>query len=321
MSSGNNGEITRYQPIRQSAVTNTLSRVTTGKRCDLKVDLLADRATVKKDALTVNLLEYGKYRAELKPSTHRLLDALVMQFTKQGGISRHVAMPMREYAMLCGLSDVKGAREQVERDLEALYRVSLSFKGRGRNFMDCRLCSEKGIVKGVIKFSFTELFFEKLKAYTIMPLPEQYFRLNGNANPNSGFFLRKLAEHKNMNCNKPNADLISVRALLDSSPMLPQYEEVASGGRQVRQRIIAPFERDMNALSDTLTWQYRRAGGGELTEAERSDLGYDEFTLLQVMIDWKQYPKRENKQPQNKRPKIALPRAGKVGGSSEQKGG
>lgn len=315
MERGHNGVFsTRYQPIRQSAVTNTLARVTTGKRSDLKIDLLADRATVKREALTVALLEYGKHRAELKPSTHRLLDALVMQFTKHGGTSCHVAMPLREYMQLCGLSDTKGTRKQVERDLEALYHISLSFKGSGRSFMDCRLCSEKGIVKGVIKFCFTEPFYEKLKVYTIMPLPEQYFRLNGNANPNSGFFLRKLAEHKNMNYGKGNADLISVRALLESSPLLPRYEEIATKCRHIRQRIITPFERDMNALHETLIWKYRRISGEELTQEEQNALNYEEFALLQVVIDWKQYPKREDKQAPNKHPKIALRRAGKQGG-------
>ena len=47
-----------------------------------------------------------------------------------------------------------------------------------------------------------------------------------------------------------------METLLSASPNLPLYNEVNWAGRQINQRIIEPFERDMDTLADTLTWIY-----------------------------------------------------------------
>ena len=57
-----------------------------------------------------------------------------------------------------------------------------------------------------------------------------------------------------MNIGKNNEDIISVKALLSDAPYIPSYEKVMKTGRQLNQRIIEPFERDMDALSETLCW-------------------------------------------------------------------
>ena len=93
-----------------------------------------------------------------------------------------------------------------------------------------------------------------------------------------------------MNVGKKNEDIIAVKTLLAAAPNLPSYEEVMNTDRALSRRIIEPFERDMDALEDTLTWTYCRSNNTPLTDEELSSMSYDTFINLLIKIDWKQYP-------------------------------
>ena len=60
--------------------------------------------------------------------------------------------------------------------------------------------------------------------------------------------------------------------------------------RAVNRRIIEAFERDMDALEDTLTWTYCHSNNSPLTDEEIASLSYDTFISLLLKLDWKQYP-------------------------------
>lgn len=283
-----------FRTIRQGAATNTLTKTYTARR-KIPIDQFTGTATITKGDLIVNIANYSQQPIKLKASTYRLLDAITAKFTETGGKRATVEMPLNEYMELCGLSDVKEARQQVKDDLDALYRLSLSFQGKGKhslNFIDMRLCAAKGIVNGVIQFSYSEPFYQILLQYPIMALPTGYFRINAKRNPNSPALLRKITEHKNMNVAKSNADTISVKTLLQCADSLPLYSEVSGHGGQPTQRIIEPFERDLDVLEDVLTWEYCHSNGEPLTEAELTALDYFTFEGLLIRVHWKEYPAR-----------------------------
>lgn len=283
-----------FRTITQGAATNALTKVYTARR-KMPIDEFTGRATIEKGDLIISIADYSKQPIKLKASTYRLLDAITARFTETGGKTASVEFSLSEYMQICGLSDVKGTREQVKEDLTALYSLSLSFQGKGKrnlNFMDIRLCGAKGIVNGIIKFSFSEPFYNILKQYPVMALPAGYFKLNAKRNPNSPAFLRKLAELKNMNVAKSNADIVSVRTLLECTESLPTYEEIKHAGRRVRQQIIDPFERDLDALDNTLTWEYCHRNGEPLTDGELDNMSYQVFAELLIKIYWKEYPTR-----------------------------
>ena len=123
-----------------------------------------------------------------------------------------------------------------------------------------------------------------------MPYPAQLWRINQKRNPNSYYFLRRIAEHKNMNIGKKNEDIISVKTLLSASPYLPKRADVAKAGRQLKQRIIDPFERDMDELEETLLWEYCHSNNTPLTDEELQNFSYELFEKLLVKITWKRYP-------------------------------
>ena len=223
------------------------------------------------------------------------MDALTVALTETGAKSPVVALSLEEYMEKRGLKDKKEARKQAKDDLETLFNATISFKekrkkGQEQDFHDIRILDSKGIRKGIINVSFGTAFYNILLGYPIMPYPAQLWALNSKRNPNSFYLLRKIAEHKNMNVGKKNEDIIAVKTLLAVAPNLPSYEEVMNTDRALSRRIIEPFERDMDALEDTLTWTYCRSNNTPLTDEELSSMSYDTFISLLIKTDWKQYP-------------------------------
>lgn len=282
-----------FSTIRQGAATNTLTKVRPKSGVNMAIDEITGAATIRKGGLTLSIADFNNMLSGLKTSTYKLLDALTVVFTENGAKSTIVALPLDEYMYKCGLKDKKEARKQVNEDLEILFNLKLSFKGRskrGQDFVDIRICDTKGIKNGIITFNFSHPFYNILMGYPVMPYPAQLWRLNAKTNPHSFYLLRKISEHKNMNIGKKNEDIIAVETLLKDAQAIPSYDEVMASGRQLDQRIIQPFERDMNALDDTLAWEYCHSNGAPLTDEELQTFSYPLFIKLLVRTTWLSYP-------------------------------
>ena len=285
--------LSTFSTIRQGTATNALTKTRTGKG-STHIDPITGTATITQGGLVVTLPNFEKLTGGLKTSTAQLLDALTVVLTESGAKNPSVTLSLDEYMSKRGLSDRKEARKQVTEDLDTLYNASISFKEKRRkqeqDFLDVRICDAKGIKNGIITFSFGSTFYNILLGYPVMPYPPQLLRLSGKRNPNSYYLLRKISEHKNMNIGKKNEDTIAVKTLLACSPYFLTYEEVMSGDRALNRRIIEPFERDMNALSDSLTWQYCHSNNEPLTDEELNSFPYAFFIKLLVKVFWITYP-------------------------------
>lgn len=287
-------ERSTFSTIRQGTATNALTKVRPGTKRNTAIDPITGTATIKQGTLIITIPNFEKLTG-FKTSTYQLLDALTVALTESGAKSPVVALSLEEYMAKRGLKDRKEARKQAIADLETLYNATISFKekrkkGQGQDFHDIRIIDSKGIRKGVITVSFGTAFYNILLGYPVMPYPVQLWTLNGKHNPNSFYILRKIAEHKNMNVGKKNEDTIAVKTLLTVAPDIPSYEEVMAKDRAVSRKIIEPFERDMDALEDTLTWEYCHSNNTQLTDEELATMNYETFIKLLIRTNWKQYP-------------------------------
>jgi len=283
-----------FSTIRQGTATNTLTKIKPSTKRNTIIDTITGTATITQGNLSITIPDFTKLKG-FRTSTYQLLDALTVALTETGAKSPAVALSLEEYMKKRGLKDKKEARKQVTDDLETLFNATISFKekrknGQEQDFHDIRIIDSKGIRKGIINVTFGTAFYNILLGYPIMPYPAQLWELNSKRNPNSFYLLRKIAEHKNMNVGKKNEDIIAVKTLLAAAPYLPSYEEVMNTDRAISRRIIEPFERDMDALEDTLTWTYCHSNNTPLTDEELSSMSYDTFISLLIKIDWKQYP-------------------------------
>lgn len=287
-------EKSTFSTIRQGIATNTLTKIKPSTKRNTIIDTITGTATITQGNFSITIPDFTKLKG-FRTSTYQLLDALTVALTETGAKSPAVALSLEEYMKKRGLKDKKEARKQVTDDLETLFNATISFKekrkkGQEQDFHDIRIIDSKGIRKGIINVTFGTAFYNILLGYPIMPYPAQLWELNSKRNPNSFYLLRKIAEHKNMNVGKKNEDIIAVKTLLAAAPYLPSYEEVMNTDRAISRRIIEPFERDMDALEDTLTWTYCHSNNTPLTDEELSSMSYDTFISLLIKIDWKQYP-------------------------------
>lgn len=283
-----------FSTIRQGNATNALTKLRAVEGKTAVIDPVTGTATITKGSFTLTIPNYGKLSG-LKTSTYQLLDAITVALTESGAKSPTVIIPLSAYMERRGLKDRKEAKNQVKADLEVLRQTSITGEEkRGKNTTAYSFVNiaDSGEVRrnGDIVFTFGTTFYNMLLGYPIMPYPEQLQTLNNKRNPNSYYLLRKIAEHKNMNVGKKNEDIIAVKTLLAVAPFLPSYEEVMAGNRNIADRIITPFERDMDALGNTLQWYYCHTNGEQLTDTELQALNYDLFITLNVKTEWRSYP-------------------------------
>lgn len=280
-----------FSTIRQGPATNQLTKIKTDK--NTQPDKFTGIAEIKGDnGFKVSIRNFNDIGG-LKTSTHKLLDAITLQFTESGAKYRTVELKLSDYMNLCQLKDRKEAIKQVKSDLETLIKVSISLndksKGDGK-YIELNMFSAVGLNKGVICANFTEEYYNLMLRYPVMPYPVELLRLNSRKNPNSYCLGRRITEHKNMNFDKPNADIISVSTLLKASSYIPTYAEINAKDRAFTRRIIEPFERDLNALSNIFTWEYCHSNSEPLADEELQSFSYDLFKDLQIHISWKMYP-------------------------------
>lgn len=285
-----------FRIMKQSSALNKLATLKiTPKTVE---DSANEGICIEKDNLKLSFEHLSDLGTGLKTTTHRLADALMIKFTEMGSKEPVVSLSLDEYMRLCELKNTTEMRKQVNADLKTLLNMRVSFQkssNREQSMQDIKLCRDVKIKNNIIFFTFSDEFFIIMKTMPVMHYPEKLFRINLKKNPNSYYFLKKIAEHKKMNYFKKNADTLSVKTLLSSTPELPSYEEVLNSDRAVNRRIIEPFERDMNELSDTLRWEYCHSNGIRLTDEELENFNYHIFYGLLIKIKWFAYPELKRK--------------------------
>lgn len=285
-----------FSDIWQGTGNNELVKVTSKK--GVRVDNFKNTGTIRKKDFEVEIKNFNEIEG-LRTSTHKLLDILMLAYVEGNGKGNCVKISVKDFMELRGLKDKKAAKQQLDEDLETLYNISLSFKQKERGkvvaYGDARVLQDKSSKNGVIKATFGEKFSQAIEKYFVMPMPRPFLALNDKYNPNAYHLGRRIALHKNMNYGKDNADLISVETLLDACPNLAGHEEVYREEKSnYIQRIIEPFEHDMNALKETgiLTWEYCYSKDKPLTIEEVNELNYEKFRKLLIKITWLVYPER-----------------------------
>ena len=293
-----------FSMMKQGTATNKLTKINS-KKAHVEVDPITGIGTITRKDFIVAMSNFNTI-ADIKTSTHKLLNALIIEFTETGSKSNTIKLPFKKYMAMRGLTDEKTARKQLEYDLEVLFNVSISFtqkskkggKQTSQDYRDMRLVIDKGIKRGVIVCTLHPEFYELIKSYQVMPISKKALMLNDKHNPNAYYFIMKLHEHRNMNRKHANKNTIAVSTLLDATPEIPKYEEVRNKKQaQYRQLIIKPFERDMDALEEAgvIQWEYCHTNGQPLSNDELQIMDYEIFSKLLIKFEILKYPQNTPK--------------------------
>lgn len=275
---------------KQGLLTNAYTSVNKSKGGD--VDKVTGKWTYDGEQFTIELLKGN----DLTGTTAQLFMFAVMLTTETHCRSKTVSFFLTDYMLERGITDKKEARKQVKKNLKTIAESRVTYEKDnyafdnygGINFVD-----QYDYSNGTITIVWTDSFFRLLKRYPIRPIHPVVFQINDHKNPNAIYFYNKIAELKNIRIDKENQDenIISVKTLLSAAVAIPNYEDMKRAGNyDYKRRIIEPFERDLNALQDALTWEYCKAKGKRLTAKERANMDYSMFESLNVLIKWRAYP-------------------------------
>lgn len=318
------GQNTRFRPMLQGQGTNRLTSISTRK--PPRVDPVTGLATINDgQGFTVFIEEYNKLAGGgLRVSTHKLLDLCAIILTQQnpyrggGQLNTQIAISLEEYMRQCRIPLTKPSkdktRSRVKADLEALYNTSIEWTeakgGQTADYAKMRLITAQGIKNGQILVNFSPQIARYLTQAYIMQYPLALLAVS-EKNPNAYAIGKKLLLHSSMESNqrKGTAGIISIKKILAAAPDIPTPEEVMKSGRQLVQRIKAPFEKAMNALSEIISeWEYCNQKGRPI--ADKSKFGFDDFMASYLTFTVANAPESRLKLPR--------PKSGGSGGDAEK---
>lgn len=301
-----------YTMIRQDTTTNALARVSS--KSGMEIDTFADKGIIKthngKTDLQVIIQNYAGIT--LKQSTSKLLRLITIYFTENGSKDRGILVPLKKVMEDLGLKDVKTARSNIKKDLDALYNISCEAQIQTRKgekiplkfrIIDT-LLDGTGIKNGIVGLTFSNAIYTHLKTCPLMVYNKNLLKIESNSqkNPYAFYLGDKVTELIKYNIydkdtNEPKTSFItSVKTLLEvciANGMTP-YEDLKEGSRHVDKLIITPFIRDLTVCSEGFfKWHFCNKKGAPLTDeqmAETTPAGkykassYKEFIEQYIMI-------------------------------------
>lgn len=232
----------------------------------------------------------------LKISTSMLFDMAILALS-QSSTGREVFIPLDTYMETRKLKDKKTARETVKNDLDTLFNLSISFtdkiKGKDADFKDIRIITSKGIQKSIINIKFSEEANEIIRNYYAMYIPQELLSIDNKKFPHSYLLGRKIYELKRTNLGTYREDIISVKTLLTACTTIPSYEEISKTNRSYTERIIKPFEDNLDYFT-SFKWEYCKAKGEPLTQEETNHFDIHIFLKSYIKITFIDYPVNNN---------------------------
>lgn len=229
----------------------------------------------------------------------KLLDISAIKLTEQNGygaskFNTNVEMDVAEYMEKCGIplttASTKKTKSTLKGILEAFNAITLDFqeKRAGRDGENWHLNIlqkyEDNMASGKIKLQFTEDIAEYLTGAFLAHFPMPLLKTD-ERNDNVYRMGRRLMLHYSnvYNQEKGTADIISVKALLESAPSIRTYEEVmaAKGDRHLEVSIMRPFKTALDKL-DFIEWEYCNAKKAHLTKKQKAEFDYHTFIVCYV---------------------------------------
>ena len=185
---------------------------------------------------------------------------------------------IKEYMLRCGLLDRKQARKQIERDLFALSAVSYE---DGSTIID----SFK-IPQGRVSVQLSRDFIAGMSRENYVLLPIEYYTIDRQQYTYAPNLLYYLLLLKYYNCKKTNKNRVSIKSLLEYGKF-PTIQEVRqTKNNSIKDRIVVPFFRNLNALKEVARYTYYSERGEKLTPDEVRALDYEDMIRVVVHINW-----------------------------------
>lgn len=208
-----------------------------------------------------------------------------------------ISIPLNQIAKRRNIT-LKGARKLTENLLKALFYTEFVWEEKtikneekikdpktGEKTGQARLhvVIDYEINRNIATITYHPKIFELLKQYSVLLYYPEILGINFKHYPHSLHFANKILDNKHQNRGKPNETKISVKALLNASPNMPTVESLRKKA-QYRKRIIDPFEKNLDALSPFIKWEYCNAQGVSIADTGDNSDKIDTFLNLYVNL-------------------------------------
>jgi hypothetical protein len=247
----------------------------------------------------------------------QVLDYILFKATETGTPRDCFLISVSDFMAWRGARNRNNAARQLKEGLNTLYSIDLQYemvsrKGKKRTALEEALANlgsfrilqnKPEIHQGMrnIPIFLGAAYFPVVKNTPPMAYHSILGKINGQQNPFSYLIGRKILEHKDMGRKNSSAeDTLSVATLFRKCH-LPTYEQASDAIRKdYTRRVINPFERDLNALSEMCSWRYCLKGGAELPDGFA--VAPKTFSSLLVRFSLKDYPKANARLPAHDAP-------------------
>ena len=173
-----------------------------------------------------------------------------------------------EYRGYRNLKNQDSLRDRINQDIKTMVQMFLEFDDLRFKFdkktglthsytkrMEMNICSSASVYKKkIISIVFTPEFIDYYRSLPCMNVPKEIFSIDTRKNKNSMTMLWHFANLKNQNKKKSNNGIVSVTNMLNHCSCIPNYDAIKEKG-QIKQRIIEPFLRDLEALK-SVKWEF-----------------------------------------------------------------
>lgn len=256
----------KYRVYRQNQIIdNTVKALLAEKEIDNSGNAVIEmtiptgtfKLTIQNYAQLKGYISNQKYsKGMVNQTTPKLLEALLIKISTDGFNSFSTTMTINEFAGLIGKKDKSKLRKRTNVDLQILKNTMIKFNNKKEYCF--YLCDEKThMERNKIIFGLSkELFTIIKKQKNFLYIPVDLLQTNERTNPHTYLLYKKILSSKRINCgNEQRENRIKVKELYNYCSTLPKYEEILNNGGQVSQRIIEPFERDLNSITK-FNWKY-----------------------------------------------------------------
>ena len=227
---------TAYFPMYQGSMTNGLAKVRGTKHKVTKDPVTEETTLSTQDGSFSFKLGKGFPETSFRRTTCQLHDMILRAYPSAGGHDRTIRISLDEYMKIRDVKGQKRAYMTMTQDANTLQHGVISFqeKRRGKNARDYINVSLFEYVKyenGILEVRFTELAAKIISAYN-KQIGMYPIAMLATQNENTYQAQRTLTEHYRMNVGKANANIVTVKSLLEKM-ILPTIEALKASDREV----------------------------------------------------------------------------------------
>ena len=295
--------VNTFELILQGNPINTLMSI---QNKNLAIDNFTHSAEISINGVRITISNYAN--CKIDTTVFRFLDYLLIKMCKHLPYDRTnfisddkisqwqaIKISVADYMKMTDLSNQTRTKKQIENSLITLQNINLSwtekiYKKKKADYIlfNSNIITAFKPVRGGYYIQFDLRFLRYLSSYSyIMPFSMELFKINLKHNPNSYLIARRLLLHMNMNQTKSNANVISVKNLLEVTD-IPSYRDVVnSNNRGVKRLIITPFEKSMDYLKEVKfleDWNYDKSS---------STANYKDWSKSNITYIIKSYPYKD----------------------------